>query len=297
VVGGGGLFLPDTAPNGNSTWQWNIPDQTLERITVPLAVFAVGYNVFDGQVYRRQRFARSLTALVRRSAFFGLRNHGSVDKVRELLPVELRDRVRFQPCPTTVARHLVPDWSDPASRDDTVLINCAYDRAGLRFGHDYGHFLAEMATAIRALGGHARVRYAAHMPSDERFVHDLRREHGVTLPVEPLYDASNEAILDVYRRTKLVIGMRGHAGMIPFGCGTPIISLVSHPKLLYFLNDIDRPEWGVSVHDPHLAAHLTARATDILSHHAAAVLDVHELQESLWHTTRANIAELTRTFA
>ncbi|MGW2923867.1 hypothetical protein ACWC8S_02925, partial [Streptomyces fungicidicus] len=26
---------------------------------------------------------------------------------------------------------------------------------------------------------------------------------------------------------RLVIGMRGHAGMIPFGCGTPILSLVS----------------------------------------------------------------------
>jgi hypothetical protein len=39
--------------------------------------------------------------------------------------------------------------------------------------------------------------------------------------------------------------MRGHAGMIPFGCGTPIISLVSHPKMAYFLADIERPEWGV----------------------------------------------------
>jgi hypothetical protein len=296
VVGGGGLFLPDTAPNGSSAWQWNVSDAALERITVPLAVFAVGYNVFDGQVYRRERFARSLTALVRRSAFFGLRNHGSVDRVRELLPADLADRVRFQPCPTTVARHLVPDWTDAAERDETVLLNCAYDRAGLRFGHDYGHFLAEMATAVRALGAHAEVRYAAHMTSDERFVHDLRREHGITMPVEPLYDAGNDRILDVYRRTRLVIGMRGHAGMIPFGCGTPILSLVSHPKLQYFLTDIDRPDWGVSVHDRHLAARLTERAGHILRHHAAAVLDVRDRQQDLWRTTRDNIAELDRVF-
>ncbi|WP_405692811.1 polysaccharide pyruvyl transferase family protein [Streptomyces sp. NBC_01185] len=300
VVGGGGLFLPDTAPNSNSGWQWNIPDDVLARISAPLAVFAVGYNVFDGQRYRRERFAASLRALVGKSAFFGLRNQGSVDRVRELLPEELRDRVRYQPCPTTVARHLDPGLDDGrddgTDRDDTVLINCAYDRAGLRFGHDYGHFLAETAAAVRAIGTRAEVRYAAHMPADEKFVHDLRREHGTALPVEPLYLFSNDRIRELYRRTRLVIGMRGHAGMIPFGCGTPVISLVSHPKLAYFLADIDRPEWGLSVHDRALGARLAERAAHVLDDHRAAVADVHGRQEHLWSVTRANLAELRGLF-
>ncbi|MFJ2019968.1 polysaccharide pyruvyl transferase family protein [Streptomyces nodosus] len=296
IVGGGGLFLPDTSPNGNSHWQWNVPDEILARITTPLAVFAVGYNVFDGQLYRRGRFAESLRVLVERSAFFGLRNHGSIERVRELLPEELRDRVRYQPCPTTVARYLLPDRFDPARRSDTVLLNCAYDRAGLRFGHDYGHFLAQMATALRDLRERTDVRYAAHMPADEKFVHDLRREHGIGLPVEPLYDMSNDAVRDLYGRARLVIGMRGHAGMIPFGCGTPILSLVSHPKLAYFLSDIGREEWGLSVHDRELGPRLTERATAILDDHAAAVADVHDAQKFLWETTRSNLDELRETF-
>ncbi|MFH8527247.1 polysaccharide pyruvyl transferase family protein [Streptomyces tendae] len=296
VVGGGGLFLPDTSPNGNSHWQWNVPDELLARLTAPLAVLAVGYNVFDGQRYRRGRFAQSLRVLVERSAFFGLRNHGSIERVRELLPASLRDRVRYQPCPTTVARHLVPGWTDPAERSDTVLVNCAYDRAGLRFGHDYGHFLAQLATALRTLRDRADVRYAAHMPADERFVHDLRREHGIALPVEQLYDMPNDAIRDLYRRARLVIGMRGHAGMIPFGCGTPILSLVSHPKLAYFLTDVGHPEWGLSVHDRRLGPRLAERASALLDDHAAAVADVHGAQEALWRTTRSNIGELRGTF-
>ncbi|PWI11003.1 polysaccharide pyruvyl transferase [Streptomyces sp. NWU339] len=296
IVGGGGLFLPDTSPNGNSHWQWNVPDGILARITAPLAVFAVGYNVFDGQLYRRARFAESLRVLVERSAFFGLRNHGSIERVRDLLPEELRDRVRYQPCPTTVARYLVPGLLDPAERSDTVLVNCAYDRAGLRFGHDYGHFLAQMATALRALRERTDVRYAAHMPADEKFVHDLRREHGLSLPVEQLYDMSNDGIRDLYGRSRLVIGMRGHAGMIPFGCGTPILSLVSHPKLAYFLSDIGRAEWGLSVHDRELGTRLTERAAAILDDHAAAVADVHDAQKFLWETTRSNIDELRETF-
>ncbi|MFF8570046.1 polysaccharide pyruvyl transferase family protein [Streptomyces sp. NPDC015408] len=296
VVGGGGLFLPDTSPNGNSHWQWNVPDDLLARVTAPLAVFAVGYNVFDGQLYRRRRFAESLRVLVERSAFFGLRNHGSIDRVRELLPASLRDRVRYQPCPTTVARQLLPGRFEAAERSDTVLVNCAYDRAGLRFGHDYGHFLAQTAHALGALRERADVRYAAHMPADERFVHDLRREHGIALPVERLYALSNDAIRDLYARARLVIGMRGHAGMIPFGCGTPILSLVSHPKLAYFLSDIGRPEWGLSVHDRELGARLAERASAVLDDHAAAVADVLGAQEFLWKTTQANLQELRSVF-
>ncbi|WP_042165398.1 glycosyltransferase [Streptomyces sp. NBRC 110035] len=292
VIGGGGLFIPDTMPNGNSAWQWNVPDEHLRAIDAPIMVYAVGFNAFDGQSYRAGRFRESLRLLVEKSSFFGLRNHGSIAKVRAMLPDHLHDKVRFQPCPTTVSRQLVPGWTDPAEREDTVLLNAAYDRAGLRFGHDYGHFLAEIAKAVRGIGAHTEVRCVAHSLDDERIAFDLRREHGISLPVIPMYDFDNDGIRDLYAKTRLVIGMRGHAGMIPFGVGTPIISLISHPKMAYFLADIERPEWGVSVHDRNLGAVLTERATGILDRHAATVADVHERQQSLWKVTEANAADL-----
>lgn len=292
VIGGGGLFIPDTMPNGNSAWQWNVPDDLLNRIDVPIAVFAVGFNAFDGQSYRAGRFRSSLQQLVERSSFFGLRNHGSIAKVRAMLPERLHDKVRFQPCPTTVTRQLVANWQDPAEREDTILINAAYDRAGLRFGHDYAYFLAQMAEAVRGLGKLAEVQCAAHSLDDEKIAFDLRREHGISMPVIPMYNFENDEIRDLYARTKLVIGMRGHAGMIPFGCGTPIISLISHPKMAYFLSDIERPEWGVSVHDRHLGAKLVERSQDLLADHAATVADVHGRQQELWKITEANASDL-----
>ncbi|MDT7840822.1 glycosyltransferase [Streptomyces justiciae] len=292
VIGGGGLFIPDTMPNGNSAWQWNVPDALLNRIDVPIAVFAVGFNAFDGQSYRANRFRESLLQLVERAAFFGLRNHGSIEKVRAMLPAHLHDKVRFQPCPTTVMRQLVAGWQDPARRDDTILINAAYDRAGLRFGHDYAYFLAQMAQAVRDLGALGEVKCVAHSLDDEKIAFDLRREHGISMPVIPMYDFENDEIRDLYARTKLVIGMRGHAGMIPFGVGTPIISLISHPKMAYFLRDIERPEWGVSVHDRHLAARLVERAKDLLADHTKTVADVHGRQQELWKITEANAADL-----
>ncbi len=292
VIGGGGLFIPDTMPNGNSAWQWNVPDAHLDAIDVPIMVFAVGFNAFDGQSYRARRFNESLRLLVEKSAFFGLRNHGSIARVRSLLPADLHDKVVFQPCPTTVMRQLLPGWTDPAHREDTVLLNAAYDRAGLRFGHDYGHFLAEIAKAVRAIGAHTEVRCVAHSLDDERIAFDLRREHGISLPVVPMYDFDNDAIRETYARTRLVIGMRGHAGMIPFGVGTPIVSLISHPKMAYFLSDIERPEWGVSVHERDLGAVLTERALHMLDHHSRTVADVHDRQELLWKVTEENAARI-----
>lgn len=292
VIGGGGLFIPDTMPNGNSAWQWNVPDAHLDAIDVPIMVFAVGFNAFDGQSYRARRFNESLRLLVEKSAFFGLRNHGSIARVRSLLPADLHDKVVFQPCPTTVMRQLLPGWTDPSHREDTVLLNAAYDRAGLRFGHDYGHFLAEIAKAVRAIGAHTEVRCVAHSLDDERIAFDLRREHGISLPVIPMYDFDNDAIRETYARTRLVIGMRGHAGMIPFGVGTPIVSLISHPKMAYFLSDIERPEWGVSVHERDLGAVLTERALHILDHHSRTVADVHDRQELLWKVTEENAARI-----
>ncbi|MET8585359.1 glycosyltransferase [Streptomyces collinus] len=292
VIGGGGLFIPDTMPNGNSAWQWNVPDERLRAIDVPIMVFAVGFNAFDGQSYRARRFNESLRLLVEKSAFFGLRNHGSIARVRSLLPPELHDKVVFQPCPTTVTRQLVAGWTDPSYREDTVLLNAAYDRAGLRFGHDYGHFLNETAKAVRAIGAHTEVRCVAHSLDDERIAFDLRREHGISLPVIPMYDFSGDEIRATYAKTRLVIGMRGHAGMIPFGVGTPIVSLISHPKMAYFLRDIERPEWGVSVHEKNLGAVLTERALDILDHHDRTVADVHGRQELLWKVTQENAARI-----
>ncbi|MEU2621299.1 glycosyltransferase [Streptomyces sp. NPDC007157] len=294
VIGGGGLFIPDTMPNGNSAWQWNVPDEHLRAIDVPIMVYAVGFNAFDGQSYRANRFNESLRLLVEKSSFFGLRNHGSIAKVRGMLPPELQDKVVFQPCPTTVMRQLVAGWSDPAYREDTVMLNAAYDRAGLRFGHDYGHFLAEMAKAVRKIGEHTEVKCVAHSLDDEKIAFDLRREHGISLPVIPMYDFSNDEIRETYAKTRLVIGMRGHAGMIPFGVGTPIISLISHPKMAYFLNDIERPEWGVSVHERDLGEILTERAIGILDNHSRTVADVHDRQQQLWKVTEENRATIKK---
>ena len=282
IVGGGGLFLPDTAPNGHSGWQWNVPQAQLERITVPLATFAVGYNLFVGQDFVGDRFRDGLLAMAERSVFLGLRNHGSIEQVSRLLPAHLHDRLRFVPCPTTILEHTHPGLPPAQEGTGTVLLNIAYDRRSRRFGRGYPAFLAQIekyVAAVEAAG--SEVRCVAHAPNDPQIVKDLRSEYGRELPLDDLSRSRPEEGYALFRRADLVVGMRGHATMIPFGLGTPVLSIVSHPKMRYFLEDIERPEWGFDVGDPNLADRLLEHTTDVLQHNAERRQDIREIQARL----------------
>ena len=173
-----------------------------------------------------------------------------------------------------------------------MLLNCAYDRSGRRFGESYGTFLSQLHEWVVQTRKRVDVTYVAHCVDDEKFVSDLRREHGVTLPVIPMYDQTPAQMHQHYRQAQLVVGMRGHAGMVPFGCGTPIISLISHPKLGYFLADIDRPQWGIGVKDPQLAGRLGELTSEILDHRPAVVTDILAIQRRLAKVTAGNLASL-----
>lgn len=298
-VGGGGLFLPDTMPNASSGWQWNISNEMLEKITTPLAVTAVGLNLFPGQEFEGDTFRRSLTALVEKSTVFGLRNTGSVRRIQEMLPPGLADKVQFLPCPTTINGLLMPAFegrrpgTGSSSGKQVVHLNAAFDRAERRFAGDYSSFLEQIAKFIRALPDHVEVRCAAHLRNDETIATDLKSQYDIDLPMDRLQNLTARDGLDLYASSSLVIGMRGHAGMIPFGVGTPIISLVSHPKMQYFLDDIEHPEWGLSVHDPELAGKLLELANDVLANEDRYRNDVLAAREKLDTITTAFVSQLT----
>jgi len=305
IVGGGGLFLSDTAPNPFSGWQWNVTSDRIRRLGVPLAIFGVGYNVFPGQERLGEAFDASILAVAETARLIGLRNHGSIERVRDHLPPSLRERVTYVPCPTTLLSrtHSLPPRHETGAAP-VVYLNAAYDRAALRFGvgaetagapggetgRGYGEFLEQIARYVRRVrDAGAEVRIASHLPADDALAKDLRSSHDLTVPIDAMYDLTLDDALARYRDAALVVGMRGHAGMIPFGVGTPILSLVSHPKLQYFLDDIGRPEWGFSVASPTLADDLAASTLDILERQGAYRADIRSIQDALEEITRTSV--------
>jgi lipopolysaccharide biosynthesis glycosyltransferase/polysaccharide pyruvyl transferase WcaK-like protein len=263
VIGGGGLFLPDTAPNANSGWQWNVTKEALEVLTIPIVIYTVGFNVFRGQQVHGELFFDSIRHLLAKSAFVGLRNHGSISAVSSLAP-QGAVAATFAPCATTVYGLLEPGADAVASGAPLIYLNAAFDREDSRFGGAYQEFLSRLADAVREWRKVSEVRCLAHTVADERIAMDLMREHGVSIMVDAVYRDSVPEGLAKISRASVVVGMRGHAGMIPFGLGVPIVSLVSHPKMQYFLDDIAHPEWGVDVTDPALTERLVELVLDMV---------------------------------
>ena len=248
LIGGGGLFLSDTNPNRNSGWQWNISIELLKQIRKPLIIFAVGNNRFIGQEDFSPMFRDHLNVTMDKSVFFGLRNTGSIETIRPYLRRESRERVEFQPCPTTIGRYLFPDL-------------CRGEASGAR----HLGLQALVGRRQRAAGFAAEMIYRDVIEVAQRLVHEgwtlesvpysrgdlIFAEEAVAsgLPLEEtrLFDDPDGLYkgVDVSARLPYMLGTRGHAQMVPFGMGAIPLSVLVHNKLGYFARDIGHPELAV----------------------------------------------------
>jgi hypothetical protein len=293
LIGGGGLFLRDQA-GANTTasgWQWNCPPELIASFSAPIIVFGVGYNRFRGHAEFDPVFTEHINALVQKSIFFGLRNNGSVRAIQGYL-TERKERVSLQPCPTTLSWYLYKEFQrayDPAGRN--LVVNIAFDRRELRYPNE-DNILSDVAHAVGAL--HAagwNVTLANHKPQDEEFGKWLTRE-GIPFRAVNLSNTPPQEILAFYRDQDAVIGARGHAQMIPFGLRKPVVSIISHDKLQWFLDDITHPEWGADVNDADFEKRLAKAIEVVIMHGAKTVADVAEAQDRLWAITKANLGKI-----
>lgn len=296
VIGGGGLLLRDTNPNANSGWQWNCPTTQLQSIHIPIIVFAIGYNRFRGQDDFDSIFAENIRQLVTQSAFFGLRNRGSIAALSGYLEPAQAQKLVFQPCPTTMLRYFYPAYEGFPFQDGIrrLALNTAFDRHHSRFAGKEDEILTALARAMKwAAANGWEIHLAIHRKDDASVIPWLIREHvpftEVILDGRPV-----SQILSFYQRMPLTIGMRGHSQMIPFGLGNSIISLVSHDKLRYFLDDIEHPEWGIDVQDPQLTDRLVASIQYTETHIRTIQTHIWQAQQALWETTTRNLQAIQK---
>ena len=247
VLGGGGVFLPDTNKNNISGWQWAISKEQIDSIKVPIVIYAVGYNYFIGQT-PNDFFIDNLKHIVSRSSFFGMRNHGSINKAKELVGEELGKKIKFQPCPTTVIRRLYPKLPKKV-RTKNIGVNIAFDRYERRFGDKVYSILDNVAGALKEIEKKGYNIYnICHLDSDARFELSLINKN-VNFKTVLLNYKTPVEVYKFYNKMELVMGMRGHAQMIPFGLNCHILSLGTHDKMRWFLEDIDAAEWYIDLQD------------------------------------------------
>ena len=107
---------------------------------------------------------------------------------------------------------------------------------------------------------------------------------------------STAAIAGFYAGVDLAVGVRGHAQMIPFGLGVPIISLIAHDKLAWFLEDIGHADWGVDIAMGDAGRNLIAAYSSAVSDLAGRRVQVADARRYLENITRDNLALLASGF-
>lgn len=291
IIGGGGLFLKDTNPNELSGWQWSCSIENLRKIKIPIIMFAVGYNRFRGQDEFEPIFIKHLNEFVSKASFVGIRNTGSIEKLKGYLYAdELKEKLVYQPCMTTLISKIYPEFCEYDNKEDYIAINCAFDREHLRIKSD--ETLRSIAYVVSKLSKKTKIRYFSHMKSDLKilpYFDELKVQYKLVEFKHP------QQIILEYSKPRLVIGMRGHAQMIPFGCKTPILSIVSHDKMQWFLNDICNPTWGVDVNESEFELVLFDKAMELYSNYRKSVSEIAQQQERLWKITKDNLEVINNT--
>ncbi len=295
VLGGGGLLLRSTNENRLSGWQWKIPVAELRTLAVPLVVFAIGYNRFEGEPDFDPVFTEHLNATVEQAAFFGLRNHASIARVRDYLRPDLHQRLRFQPCPTTIASYLVPDLYHPDLEPERrVGFQVTFEARNELAGYDGAAIFDELLTVARELRGRGyALDVISHHRSDRRF-HEHLLAHGVDARLVPLEGIERDihAGLAYYARLPLTIGMRGHGQMIPFGMGNGIISVATRDKLRWFAEDIAHPELAIDPRGEGWSARVLDLVGDWFADFPARRTGFAAIRERFWQVTLDNLGQI-----
>jgi SAM-dependent methyltransferase len=294
VIGGGGLLLPDSNPNTISGWQWAVSPEFLEKIEVPIFVYAIGYNFFHGQE-PGELFINSVKQLINSASFFSLRNYGSINKLKELVGPELGEKIHYQPCPTTFIRKV--DKIGPKKSSKSVGVNIAFDRYKNRFGGDIYEILRRVAMGLKRIHEEGYKIYSiCHLREDAKF--ELMMKHvGVPFESVDLQLSTPAETYEVYNNMEVVFGARGHAQMIPFGVNCKIISLGSHNKLKWFLDDIDAVDWFVNLKEDvsNLDTNLFNAFNELMQNKTQNETRLEENQQKLFEVTKGNLSRIEET--
>lgn len=274
LIGGGGFIMHRPEDSSHSGWQFNIKQEDVKRIQVPMVAYGLGYNRFphDQHVFPQSMWD-NVQEVINHSQMFSVRNHGTLQSIKNA-GVDC-SKVKVVPDPgmfikPTPYKHRCLD--KPGLK---IGVNWATDRADQRFGsgalaskamYNFFYALSDVATKHNA-----HIYLIDHLLREDRnrewkdLLHIAARS-ALSDKVSIMYDETYEELFppfdytagffaDIYRQMDFVIGMRGHACLVPFSSGVPTIGLGSHNKVKWALEEmgmekflLDDPNDSAKVH-------------------------------------------------
>tara|TARA_Y100001970_G_scaffold76688_1_gene97358 strand:- start:55223 stop:56221 length:999 start_codon:yes stop_codon:yes gene_type:complete len=248
VLGGGGLFLPDTNPNMTSCWQWACPAEIMKKITTEVHIVSVGWNHFYGQDItmpdrgsnksnpkRLQIFKNNIETLLQISQSFTMRHKGDVEELKKIIDPELHDKVQFAFCP--VVEFIESKYKKDFKSGELIAFEIKDDRPNRRYyKKSRKEFYLELLQFIKHLiDSGEKIAVMSHdgSASFARFLQSQK------IPFAYLNNtvANQDKIIENYSKVKKLFCTAGHSQMTAYALGLNFYSLITHDKLKFFLED------------------------------------------------------------
>lgn len=263
VVGGGGLFLPDTNPNDVSCWQWPIDKNLINKIQSKIYVISVGLNWFFEQDIRmsnrnnsniiekrKEIFKQNIDTLIEKSSHFSMRHNGDIKELLKFVKLNNSDKIMFEFCP--VIEYVESKFKNNFSAGEYICFEIKDDRPNRRYigttrDRVYNilyKFILELKSRgekIAIMSHDGSMTFAKYLNSkgfkDYKFLNNTI--------------ANQNSIIDNYKNVKKLYCSAGHSQMTAYALGLDFYSLVSHNKLKYFMDDTNKsmPSDGCYVKD------------------------------------------------
>ena len=234
LFGGGGIILPDQlgVSNLNNTgWMLDIRDDDYKNIKIPYFAAAIGYNWFRSSNINPSKASKNLNFFIENANFVGFRNKGSLNKVQKLTGNNYSN-VGILPFTTTLNKFYFKKIKNIKTKISDVAINIGCDRLEQR-----NFKLEDLLKLNKSLDWMSKngynLTYLAHKDVDLKAVDYLSIKS-----VKNISRLTNRELLKTYTEFDLVFGGRGHSLMIPYGLDIPIVSITTHDKQKFFMNDI-----------------------------------------------------------
>ncbi|MFA7219289.1 MAG: polysaccharide pyruvyl transferase family protein [Synergistaceae bacterium] len=248
VVGGGGHISINSFYFKEETgWSLGLTSDLIRKIEKPIIGYSIGYNLFRGEEMNNPIFEENMDTLLDASPFFSLRHTGDIGKLKKVMGESYDIDLNF--CSSMVCEEYRPCDSDK------IVIQLAGDQILKRFGSEwnFNRFIKNMQIIVGNLYRRGmKIYLVSHTNRDVEMTEAIKNkwveskidcEH-INLVQQPI-----ENMRDFYYGIDTVFAMRGHSQMIPIGLGCKIVSLISHDKIKFLLEDLGISSTGVEVND------------------------------------------------
>ncbi|SKC36179.1 polysaccharide pyruvyl transferase family protein [Krasilnikoviella flava] len=294
LIAGGGVIIPRNHDLSGWAFRSSVAQARRMRRTI---VFAVGFNLYRNHRGLAPKFKEHFEAVIEGSPFVGMRNHGSIERLKEVVDPRFHDRIVFQPCPTTFLRHLVdgagsPDAVPGRSRRVTLQITRSPSEKDDRVADQ----VLQACRSLRAAG--YEIELASFFAKFDTPVVDHLRAHGFDDFTFVEMNTQGRDMLSgprYFSQVPIVVSTRGHGAMVPFGAGSLVVPIDNSPKMVYFAREVGIEDLLIDVDDPDLGARIVAHVERCHDDYDAMQDRARKERERLYEVSLENLSRIYRS--